>query len=191
MRRHWQYLKYVLRHKWFVLLAGLKLGVPIWVLIFHDWDKFLPDEWLPYSRTFYTPNGKNQYNTAGTGFDVAWLKHQNRNKHHWQYWMITWDKGNTECLPMPDVYRREMLADWMGAGRAITGEDNTNEWYWMNKDNMQLHPETREWIESQLDLSQFRDYSHKASEIGSYVAEALRIGEPLTKVLRNVQDVYQ
>jgi len=36
MRRHWQYLKYVFRHKWFVLLAGIKLGVPLLQLVFHD-----------------------------------------------------------------------------------------------------------------------------------------------------------
>jgi hypothetical protein len=190
MRRHLQYLKYVLRHKWFVFRAGIKLRVPLLILIFHDWDKFLPDEWFPYARTFYKPNGEKQYQPDGTGFDVAWLKHQNRNKHHWQYWMITWDKGNTECLPMPDRYRREMLADWRGAGKAITGEDNCEDWYWMNRENIKMHPETRTWIESQLDLSNHRDYSAEADEISVYIREALKIGTPLKKVLRDVEDVY-
>lgn len=144
MRRHWQYLKYVLRHKWFVLLAGRKLGVGLLTLIFHDWDKFLPDEWFPYARCFYKPDGSSQYEPI-EAFTKAWLLHQNRNKHHWQYWMITWDKGNTECLPMPDKYRREMLADWYGAGRAL-GKPNIEQWYDDNRDNIKLHPETRAWI---------------------------------------------
>ncbi len=41
MKRHINYFKYVVRHKWFVFLAGIKLGVPIMSLIIHDWDKFV------------------------------------------------------------------------------------------------------------------------------------------------------
>ncbi len=53
MNKHWQYLKYVVRHKWFVLGAGRKLGVPLHRLILHDWTKFLPREWFPYVNEFY------------------------------------------------------------------------------------------------------------------------------------------
>jgi len=180
MRRHIAYLKYVLRHKWFVLLAGLKLGIPLLILIFHDWDKFLPDEWFPYARTFYKPDGSNQYE-EGYAFAEAWMFHQHRNKHHWQYWLnfgksplsdtnvMVWDRGNASILvdgniyaldgditirePMPEVYAREMLADWHGAGRAITGEwGGTRDWYLKNKENIKLHPDTRRWIEDQLGL---------------------------------------
>lgn len=34
----------ILKHKWFVLLAGLEVGVPLWRLIIHDWSKFTPAE---------------------------------------------------------------------------------------------------------------------------------------------------
>lgn len=120
MRRHWQYLKYVLRHKWFVFLAGLKLGVPILTLIVHDWDKFLPDEWFPYARTFYKPNGEKQY-LESPEFAQAWMKHQHRNKHHWQYWLIAgatplpatnlivWDRGETQMV----LERNSGSATWL------------------------------------------------------------------------------
>lgn len=147
--RHWAYLKYVVRHKWYVFEECLKQGVPLHIAIFHDWDKFLPDEWIPYAESFYGEDGSKQYQ-PNDGFTYGWNSHQKKNKHHWQYWMITWDKGNTDCLAMPDVYRREMLADWRGAGRAITGEDNTLGWYISNRENMKLHPDTRHWIEQQL-----------------------------------------
>lgn len=149
MMRHWQYLKYVLRHKLFVFQAGLALNVPILMLLFHDWDKFLPDEWLPYARCFYAPDGTKQYKES-SDFTNAWNLHQKRNKHHWQFWLITWDRGETEALAMPDVFRREMLADWRGAGKAINGVENTLEWYTKQADKMILHPETREWIEKKL-----------------------------------------
>ena len=33
MRKHWLYLKYLMRHKWFVFVAGLRTGAPLWRLI--------------------------------------------------------------------------------------------------------------------------------------------------------------
>ena len=63
--------------------------------------------------------------------------------------MITWDRGETECLEMPHKYRAEMLADWRGAGRAL-GKPDTTGWYHANKDKMHLHPETRVWLQGQL-----------------------------------------
>ena len=157
MRRHIAYGRYVLIHKWHVFWACLSYGVPIWAALFHDLDKFLPDEWFPYARTFYAPDGSKQY-IESEAFTLAWNFHQKRNRHHWQFWLITWDRGVTEPLPMPDVYRREMLADWIGAGRAIAAGNgqiwlmtNTCDWYEKNKDKMILHPDTRAWIESELE----------------------------------------
>lgn len=153
IKRHWKYLSYVMRHKWFVFQACLELRVPLFIAIFHDWDKFMPDEWIPYVNAFYDKNGNKQYKEF-PAFSVAWNAHQKRNKHHWQYWLLTWDRGETEPLPMPDVYRREMLADWRGAGKAL-GFPNTIEWYAKNHDKMKLHPETRKWIEDQLHFEDF------------------------------------
>jgi len=160
MRRHLAYLSYVLRHKWFVFLECLKIGVPLWIAIFHDWDKFLPDEFIPYARYFYAPDGSKTvrrnptgyYKPTDTGdqaFDYAWFLHQKRNKHHWQSWTMADDTSGVKVLPMPDVYRREMLADWRGAGRA-QGTPDTAAWYAANKGKLQLHPDTRDWIEWQL-----------------------------------------
>ena len=47
MKAHLRYLGYVLRHKWFVLVAGLKVGAPLWRLLIHDWSKFTAAEWGP------------------------------------------------------------------------------------------------------------------------------------------------
>jgi len=156
MRRHWQYFRYVIRHKWFVFVAGLSLRVPLLQLVFHDWHKFMLREWFPYARAFYAPDGSKQY-ALGDDFTVAWNHHQKQGKHHWQYWLITWDHGGTEAIAMPDRYRREMLADWVGAGRAITGKNNTWEWYDANKDKIILHPDTREWVEAELAKMQERE----------------------------------
>ena len=54
------------------------------------------------------------------------------------------------ALPMPEKAVLEMVADWRGAGRAISGKDETKEWYAKNKDNMILHTATRNLVEKML-----------------------------------------
>lgn len=149
MRRHLAYLKYVLRHKWFVYVACRKCGVGFWQALVHDWHKFIPSEWLPYARTFYNPDGSKRYQESPE-FARAWNAHQKRGRHHWQYWLLTWDRGDTEPLEMPECYWREMVADWFGAGRAITGKWGALEWYQNQGDKIRLHPLTRPKVENLL-----------------------------------------
>lgn len=151
IRRHLKYLEYLIKHKWFVFLACLKIN-PVKLLLvalIHDLSKLLPSEWFPYSNTFYAPDGSKQYNETPE-FAIAWNHHQKRNKHHWQYWLIMWDRGELNALPIPEYYVYEMVADWMGAGRAITGKWETLLWYEKNKDKIILHPTTREKVETIL-----------------------------------------
>lgn len=157
--KYWKYLSYIVRHKWFVFIEACKLGIPL-LGLFHDLSKFSPDEWMPYMNYFYgkkpVQRDKTGYykptETEDKAFDFAWLLHQKRNKHHWQWWVLPKDDGGLVIMPMEDKYRREMLADWKGAGKAQGYGDNTVEWYKKNKDKMQLHSETRVWIERQLGL---------------------------------------
>ena len=148
MKEHRQYLKYVIRHKWYVFLECMKLGVPLWIAFWHDWDKFLPDEWGAYVHTLYAWDGAPQFKFSDE-FAKAWLLHRNRNKHHWQYWILHWDMGKPECLQMPNVYVREMVADWRGTGKAL-GKPDTRKWYEENKSNIQLHSLSRFHVEELL-----------------------------------------
>lgn len=150
MRRHLSYLWYVLRHKWFVFVEGMKLGVPLYQLIVHDWSKFLPSEWLPYARNFYNEDGSvKDTREESESFLDAWNHHQKRNRHHWQYWVSIQDSGEIILRPIPRRFIKEMLADWRGAGKA-RHSPNTWEWYEKNRFNMLLHPEARWWIETEL-----------------------------------------
>lgn len=140
-----KYLKYVLIHKYFVFVAGLlKTQAPLWLLVIHDFSKFRPSEFIPYAKFFY--GGEKSQDTQDR-FDMAWLLHQRRNPHHWQYWYLMQDSGKNSPLPMPEKYVREMVADWAGAGRAITGKWEVAAWYEKNRDKVLLHPETRSLVE--------------------------------------------
>lgn len=140
MKAHLEYAAYVARHKWFVFVAGLKTAAPIWRLLIHDWSKLTPAEWMPYVRQFYGEPDK-------AAFNRAWLHHQHRNPHHWQHWLLREDDGPTVALEMPESLIREMVADWMGAGRAITGKWEVASWYAKNRDKIVLAPETRSLVD--------------------------------------------
>ncbi len=152
MRARWKYLSYVVRHKWFVFVAGLKTGAPLWRLVIHDWSKFTPAEWGPYVLSFYGPwKYSERPAEIVAAFDRAWLHHQHANPHHWQHWVLREDSGATKVLEMPDDLMREMVADWMGAGRAITGKWGALEWFLKNRDKILLHPDTETMVLILLD----------------------------------------
>jgi hypothetical protein len=145
MRAHWGYAKYVARHKWFVFVAGRRTGVSLWRLIIHDWSKLTRAEWTPYVHSFYGPQPRTD--AVKAAFNKAWLHHQHLNKHHWQHWVLREDSGTMKVLPMPEKYVREMVADWMGAGRAITGQWEVAEWYAKNRERILLADDSRELAE--------------------------------------------
>ena len=158
--RYLRYLQYIIRHKWFVAVACLKYG--LWFeAIIHDLSKLLPDEFFPYANHFYGPgadihkgrDSTGYYKPTDTGdraFDFAWLLHQKRNTHHWQWWCLLEDEGGLKVLEMSVRARKEMVADWQGAGKAL-GTPDTRAWYYAHKHIMSLGIETRVWIEKKLD----------------------------------------
>lgn len=145
--KHWKYLCYLLRHKWFVGRACFRYG-RVWQGIVHDWSKFRPDEWFPYANFFYGEKPSSLF--SKNAFDLAWLKHQHRNPHHWQHWVLREDSGDIKCLEMPENALVEMICDWEGAGLAITGKRETRVWYEKNKEHIQLHELSRNLAEALL-----------------------------------------
>jgi hypothetical protein len=145
------YLRYfwsVLRHKWFVFVAGRRLGVSLWQLVIHDLSKFSPAEFGPYARRFGAGRGGAVDHSADTEeWRAAWAHHWQNNPHHYEYWC---GGDGALLMPMPEHFVREMVADWCGAGRAYTGRWEVHEWYAKNSAGMILHPGTRVRVEHLL-----------------------------------------
>jgi len=164
MRGHWRYLGYVVRHKWHVGVELFRRGLILRAL-FHDWDKFLPRMFFPYSRFFYKPDGTPQvrrdktgyYKPSDTGdrdFDLAWLGHVRRSPHHWQYWVLP-DEDGDHVFPMGHNDVKEMVCDWIGAGLA-QGKPDVAEWWKRNQHKMQFAPETLGLIRVEFSRSGIR-----------------------------------
>ena len=149
------------------MIECFKVGL-IWRGIMHDMSKFRPSEFIPYARYFYGNyesihnyhgDVRNRFLSSGcykekieADFDLAWLKHIHRNPHHWQHWLLQLDDGGLKKLEMQSNYVDEMISDWNGAGMAITGKNNTREWYLKNKENIILNDRTRHIVETCLNV---------------------------------------
>ena len=163
MRRHLKYLSYVLRHKLFVFFECFFRYGLIWQGLIHDWHKFLPSEWSGYVTRFGGDDGgKSGRDKTGyydpskienPEFSFSLFLHIRRGMHHWQWWIEPRvDENGNQVLVMKDIpikYRKEMICDWHGAGRA-QGKDDVLGFYQANKDKMLLHPDTRSWIEKEI-----------------------------------------
>jgi hypothetical protein len=155
LKSYFDHAKYVVRHKYYVYREGRKLGLSRTRMLIHDYQKFLPAEWGPYARTHFggesvrRKDGGYDPTAQSDDFRRAWLHHWHLGSHHWQAHCEIKPDGTVVPLPMPEKDRLEMLADWRGAGITF-GKPDTRAWYEANRDEMILHPETREWIESQL-----------------------------------------
>lgn len=132
------YFWLTLKHKWYILIASRIVGkVSLWQALKHDMSKFSHVEYSGYQQRFFG-NADNP-----EGFAKAWLHHENYNPHHWGYWIPRSGKYAGQPLPMPESYIREMLADWMGAGRAYGGSWDMSDWLSKNLSRIQVHSDTK------------------------------------------------
>ena len=149
---YWNYFKYIVEHKWNVGIECLKLGLYMHAFT-HDLSKLLPSEFIPYARFFYRKDRTNNYKTSDEDdidFQSAWIFHQKRNKHHWNYWVSITRKNEIIPVPMPEKYVLQMIADWNGMSRKFGG--STSKYFIQQKDKMILHKETILIIERLLNI---------------------------------------
>ena len=144
LKIYWNYFKYIIFHKYYVFLECLKTK-QLWHGITHDISKFRPSEFFPYAIKFYSGDYAYKYFEVEHAFDMAWLLHQHRNKHHWDYWV----NSDGFPVPMPQKYILQMICDWKAMG-AQANTQTIIEFYNKNKEKMKLHKYTIEFLEQKL-----------------------------------------
>lgn len=117
----------------------------------HDASKYDEEEFDAYAEYFY---GDSKTKEIEEAFDLAWLHHQNCNKHHWQYWILQKDNGATIPQPMPYEYIIEMICDWWSFSWKSDDLFEIFDWYKSHKSTMKLHKDTQQSVEDILDLMQ-------------------------------------
>lgn len=117
----------------------------------HDQSKYSNDEYNAYLDNFY-PAKENHKTTDDekAAYDLAWLIHQHRNPHHWQYWCLLRDERVYEAIDMPIEYIVAMLCDWHSFTRR--DPDNTAyNWYKTNKDKFVFSKNTEKLVKKYIE----------------------------------------
>lgn len=179
--KYWNYLKYILHHKWLVFIECCKEGL-IWRGLAHDFSKLLPFEFFAYANKFY---GEKPLSVeTGRWWQYAWLHHQHGNKHHWNYWVV--DQINKKALPMPRKYVLEMLCDWRAMANKFNCAPKDN--YLRRKNMIILHPDTRAFIEESLGVTS--SHSDKTPVDVAYLSGGLELLEKIAPLWEKLNHLH-
>lgn len=133
-----EHLKYLYRHKKYIMKYGLKMKMNFIQLLLHDWDKCLiPFQFMTYSNKF---DDKGEYNK--NLFNISQTLHYLLNRHHPQHW-TKYNKSGAIKPKISQKYLREMILDWTAAeaakGRISSYDDmfyHTRQWYKKDEKNI-------------------------------------------------------
>ena len=141
----------------------------------HDHSKWGVPEYNDYDAYFY---GGNRSYEVVQNFKYAWMHHQHRNPHHWQYWVLVNDDPGEGivALPMPMRYIYEMIADWWTFSWASGDLASIFSWYEAHKDYMMLHKTTRIIVEDILQRMAKKMEYYMALEEEAYISDLQHSG---------------
>lgn len=163
-----KHLKTILIHKYWVAKYCFQLGL-YWRGLVHDLSKFHPIEFLESIKYYTGTSSPINECKKDKGYSLAWQHHKGHNSHHYEYWIDRLDTGG-ESIKMPKDDLKELICDWIGAGKTYMGSDFTFEKelkYVSNRiNNAKMHNRTRDAIyrifvllsESDLDFNTAVDY---------------------------------
>lgn len=156
-----KYLNFIwlfLRFKFYLIIAGLRLGVPFYMLLINDLSKLSPAQFGPYARKLYKQNDYDNYFTQieiNEEYKEAQRIHYTTEKHHWDYYVS--EPG--EATEMPENCVREMLAGFFAASRTYNGHWDISGWLSENVAKMTFHPNTRKRLYELLQESGYEIHS--------------------------------
>lgn len=119
-------------------------GIPSDRIEKHDESKYYFKELMPYAFYFFGEKaGLKDDGTWKSKFDEAFLHHVRENPHHWEHWVV-WGR---DPVFMPEIFVREMLADWLGANKTYQGIWRSDDWIAGAMKRIKLHPDSMAILE--------------------------------------------
>ena len=106
------------------------------------------EEYKAYDDYFY---GGTKSKEVDYNFDLAWNHHQKNNPHHWQYWVLLKDGGETVPLDMDYDSILHMICDWWSFSWKSGNLYGIFDWYKKNKEKQIMSKKTRKTVEEVLD----------------------------------------
>lgn len=121
----------------------------------HDLSKYSPTEFIAGAKNFAGDKSPNVNERNTNGFSRAWLHHQGRNKHHYEYWVDYDEKANKKVpVPMPTKYLIEMFCDRVAASKIYYGDSYTDDtplaYFEKTRSRRYIHEKTSDQLEKLL-----------------------------------------
>ena len=145
----WKHFNLVCHHKWEVFKLCCRAGIPLQGLM-HDLSKFGPAEFIESVRYYDGHRSPLAVSREINGYSKAWLHHQGRNKHHWEYWIDNLGTYENKPCRIPKEYIIEMVCDWWAFSWAKGNLEEIFKWYDEHKEYMKLSHNTRKLVENIL-----------------------------------------
>lgn len=152
----WKHFCTITKHRHQVIRNCYYAGI-LWQGLRHDLSKYTPTEFIPGARYYQGTRSPNAKEREMEGYSAAWLHHQGRNKHHFEYWQDYNPK--TRCMEpvkMPLRYVKEMFCDRVAASKIYYGADYREsmplEYYEKGKKCRVIHEDTADLIEKLLTM---------------------------------------
>lgn len=149
-----KHFKVITKHRHKVIEHAARCGI-LWQGLLHDLSKYSPTEFIPGAKYFLGTRSPNEEERALNGYSNAWIHHQGRNRHHFEYWK-DYDPQTHLIKPvkMPFKYVAEMFCDRVAASKIYQGKNYTDkhpiEYFLRAKKTRQIHPETSDELEALL-----------------------------------------
>lgn len=148
LKKYIKHFNTITKHKIEVFKECKKMGIT-WQGIVHDLSKYSILEFFTSAKYFQGDRSPIDAEKEANGYSLAWANHKAKNKHHWQYW-VDWDSsGRNMPMKIPKKYIKEMICDWVGAGKIYgNGKWNNSEplEYWNRKQSTFIMHEDTKYI---------------------------------------------
>lgn len=158
IRKAWKHFCTISYHKYLVMCGCFKVGLYMQGIL-HDLSKYTPSEFLVGAKYYQGDRSPNNAERECIGYSSAWLHHQGRNKHHYEYWIDYSTKKSPDGMkaaPMPKRYIVEMFIDRIAACKVYHGINYTTKdpllYYESSKIEPALHPQTKYQLEKLLHM---------------------------------------
>ncbi|MBO4394857.1 MAG: catalase [Eubacterium sp.] len=148
----------ITRHRHLVIRHCYKCGI-LKQGLFHDLSKYSPTEFFEGIIYYRKDRSPNIGARLRKGYSRAWLHHQGRNKHHFEYWNdYNMKTRKKEPVRMPIRYVVEMFCDRLAASKIYFDDkyDETKPMGYFEKGRGKrfMHPKTSAQLESLLTMLQ-------------------------------------
>jgi len=152
----WGHLKTITRHRHCVIKHCAKCGILMQGLK-HDLSKYSPTEFRQGIKYYIGTKSPNEGERADRGYSIAWIHHQGRNKHHFEYWKdYNIETKMLSPVKMPYRYVVEMFCDRVAASKIYQGDAYTDRhpliYFSKAKKTRQIHEKTSEELELLLNM---------------------------------------